>query len=487
MGPQKASFSPRKKPHPQKSDPLPLNREQAQQQSQMSLSTARLDLLNDFSLWDEPTQRFRSITSEELQSLYQSVNEHFPDCESVSVILPWIVITMETSVPSENERPFMIAGLVAVFLLVGEPFPLGISELGMAGDGPRLQLPPQLKGTLRPYSVPDRKTFEYLFTLFPRAIYISYYPGQLLIELESEPEVEFVSRLGNLPTAIEGLSVNYSNGQFLHTLASRLKQYDPKLKDDGYELVVDDTCYLNAENGGELRPGVRLECVGMQADGKTVGECYSTSGIVVEKNGECRLTVAAHTWNAVEDKTVYHGGREVGMMEQVVGEDIGLVSVTVPILNKFLENDIPARRLISTGELNSDDYAVVDSCYTGEQKLKFAGARYGKRRQTGPDPSTNNYYIKLEQGIYQSSTPMTPKPTILQLGMCGTPLHRIGNRIDPTIQACGDIVGFVVCVEIPSCAGPRLYCYSQPTDPLINAGWQVATEEDITTAITFSQ
>ena len=54
----------------------------------------------------------------------------------VQAIFPWIVVTMENCVLSENERAFMIAGLVAVFLLVGEPFPLEISELIMpTGDG----------------------------------------------------------------------------------------------------------------------------------------------------------------------------------------------------------------------------------------------------------------------------------------------------------------------------------------------------------------
>jgi hypothetical protein len=52
-----------------------------------------------------------------------------------------MVITMETTIPSENEHLFMVAGLVAIFLLVGEPFPLGISELGVPGEGPRLRLP----------------------------------------------------------------------------------------------------------------------------------------------------------------------------------------------------------------------------------------------------------------------------------------------------------------------------------------------------------
>jgi len=68
--------------------------------------------------------------------------------------------------------------------------------------------------------------------------------------------------------------------------------------------------------------------------------------------------------------------------------------------------------------------------------------------------------------------------------MCGTPFHRVGNRTDSTVKPCGDILGFFLWVDVPTYAGPRLYCYSQPTDPLINARWQVATEEDIMAAVT---
>ena len=111
----RASFSPRKKPtRPRTSDPLPQNFQPAQHQSQSSSSTPRVELLNDFTLWDDSNEKFRNVTAEELKFLYESVQEHFPDVESVSVILPWIVVTMETCVPSENERPFMIAGLVEI-------------------------------------------------------------------------------------------------------------------------------------------------------------------------------------------------------------------------------------------------------------------------------------------------------------------------------------------------------------------------------------
>jgi hypothetical protein len=443
-----------------------------------------VEILNEFTVWDTSREKYRDIGAEELKFLHKSIQQHFPDVESVSVLHPWIVITMETCIPSENERPFMIAGLVAVFLLAGEPFPLGISQLGIPGDGLRLQLPPERKWSLQPYRIPDHETFELLFTIFPRATHISYYPKQLLVELPTEPEQEFNSRLRDLPTAIESLAINYSNGPYLRILTSRIKQPDSTLGDDGYERVVDDTCYLDPENGGEVRPGVRLECVGVEVAGEVIGECYSNSGIAVHKDGECRLTVAAHRWDAVEDKIVYHGGKLVGTMEQIIGEDIGLVPVKVPISNKFLANDIPARRLIPTGDANSEDYVAVDSCYTGVQKLKYAGVRYGKRRQTGPGPSADYLYIILEQGIYQSSTPIVPRPPVIRLGMCGTALHRVGNRIDPSVQPCGDILGFFLWVDVPTYAGATLYCYSQPTDPLINAGWQVATEKEIMASVT---
>src|SRR5271170_8184398 len=36
------------------------------------------------TLWDDSNQKFRSVTAEELKFLYESVQEHFPDVESVS-------------------------------------------------------------------------------------------------------------------------------------------------------------------------------------------------------------------------------------------------------------------------------------------------------------------------------------------------------------------------------------------------------------------
>lgn len=67
------------------------------------------------------------------------------------------------------------------------------------------------------------------------------------------------------------------------------------------------------------------------------GFSYSNAGILVENENERRLTVAADTWDEVDQKHVYHAGVYVGGLEDVLGTDVGLVSPVVSISNVFLE------------------------------------------------------------------------------------------------------------------------------------------------------
>ena len=61
--------------------------------------------------------------------------------------------------------------------------------------------------------------------------------------------------------------------------------------------------------GGELRPGCLLECVWRNENGETVGAGSSSSGVIVSRNGQKRLTVASHTWET--KNIVYHANRQV--------------------------------------------------------------------------------------------------------------------------------------------------------------------------------
>jgi hypothetical protein len=136
-------------------------------------------------------------------------------------------------------------------------------------------------------------------------------------------------------------------------------------------------------------------------------------------------------------KVVDHVAKEIGTMEQVIGEDIGLALVSVPISNRFLEHDIPPLRLIPTGEVNSDGHVIVDSYYTGEQKLKNATHVMVNEGKLAPRIIIILCSNKVS---INHPHPLLLRSPVMYLGMCGTPSHRIGNRIDPPVQACGDIL-----------------------------------------------
>ena len=85
----------------------------------------------------------------------------------VQAIFPWIVVTMENCVLSEKERDFMIAGLVAVFLLVENPFPSKFPNLLCRRVTVlAFNFLHKLKGALQPFCVPDHKVLDYLFTTY---------------------------------------------------------------------------------------------------------------------------------------------------------------------------------------------------------------------------------------------------------------------------------------------------------------------------------
>ena len=159
---------------------------------------------------------------------------------------------------------------------------------------------------------------------------------------------------------------------------ARVIEPDPRPIDEEGDHKFDDADYLDLANGGVLGPGCMLECRECLVDGVVSGTGSSNSGIVVTRNGEKRMTVAAHTWNGNDN--VYHRKTNIGKMVSVVGEDIGLVDVTVPVHNKFLSTDVSAKRLIHSTGVYVGDKMLVDNCYTGSQILFCHGLRTGKKR-----------------------------------------------------------------------------------------------------------
>lgn len=408
-------------------------------------------------------------------SMHTKLAEQYENLSSLSIILRWAILEFEETLPPYEERPFLVAGLVAVYHLEGEGYPTGTTYIGSAGDGPPSTDPEYVANDLVPYHVPSFETFKYLHKTVQSAEHVSSYPRQLF-ELPPMSEQDLITLLRSLPSRFGHLPAYYFNGEFIMRMASFrcIKIPNPQLGPTGKELVIDDTNYLLPENGGHVFPGVLLECRGETHDGEIAGKDSANIGVAISRGDEFRVTCSSHMFDHVEVKVGYHGDEMVGELEQTIGEDIGLMDPLVPISNRFFSFDTVARTLVKTMDIADDDIVCVDSCFTGPQKMLFVGTRKGKGKRRMEGPSYPHFDIIHEQGIYTSSDPVIPKPPIVRLGMRGTPLLRVGNKRDRSVAPVGDILGFFLWLDQVSSDGRMLYSFAQPCDPLIEAGWQVA-------------
>jgi hypothetical protein len=323
---------------------------------------------------------------------------------------------------------------------------MGTTSMGRDGEGDPSVDPEHINLDLRPYHVPSFETFKYLHSCVEVAQHVSSYPNELLFELYPVSDEEFESLISTLPSQFGSMIASYVNGELVTEMASpRVKIPNPEHGASGRESIIDDTNYLLPENGGKIHPGVLLECRG-EVEG-TRYEDYANTGIAVGNGEDIRLTCSAHAFQRVQTTTGYHGGIVVGELEQTIGEDIELIDPVVPLSNDFFSYDGTAKTLIRTSEIADDDIVCVDSCFTGPQNKAFVGIRTGKVKLSHLGSSHPHYDIILEQGIYLSSDPSPQKPPVVRMGMCGTPLVRIGNKRDKSVVPTGDVLGFFLCLD----------------------------------------
>ena len=239
----------------------------------------------------------------------------------------------------------------------------------------------------------------------------------------------------------------------------------------------DDSNYLLPENGGALRPGVLLECVGnIGDDGVVEGNMFTNAGVKVCKGDKQRFTCAVHGLDKVIEKDVYHAGTKVGVITEAFHEDIGLVETSVPFNNTLIDINTTAQRLLHSSLLKFGQYLVVDSAFTSRQRVRCFGVRAGLR-QPPPGPSINIRYAVVSQGICAVPSPMINSELQLRLGMCGTPLVLWGEYLeDESYLRHGHIAGFMSWTDIQGYdVADKLYAYCQICNPLIREGWEVCT------------
>ena len=101
-----------------------------------------------------------------------------------------MLVEFKDSVPDDKERPFLVAGLVGVFLLEGEPFPLGVSPFGVAVAQP-LIFPHTYPMTYVPIMHLSKKQFSTSLKQLKLRNISPTYLRQFSFELEAMEELQF--------------------------------------------------------------------------------------------------------------------------------------------------------------------------------------------------------------------------------------------------------------------------------------------------------
>ena len=467
-------MSPRKpKPRPRVSDSYPVPQQSYTEPEEEHNEPKEVDFQTDIMFFDQQTGQFKLIRPEEIDHLLSLLREYFPGVLALTPVLPFLIIECNP-LPDSAEQPFMIAGLVAVFIKEGGPYPFGIDFIGeesSAKVNDAALIPESIASDLKPFHIPNLTTFDWLFNHIHAALFISSYPQQILVELEKSDPDDFQKALECLPPRIGSLNFGYTNGPLLHHQYARAKRPNPAVLDGSF----DDTNYLLSENGGALRPGVLLECIGnVDDDGKVKGNMLTNAGVKVCKGDQQRFTCALHGWDKVVEKDVYHAGAKVGMITEAFGEDIGLVKTSAPFSNTLLDVDTAAKRLLHSSLLKFGQDLIIDSAFTSRQRVRCFGIRAGLRNPP-PGPTSRTRYAVVNQGLCAVRSPVINSEPQLRLGMCGTPLVLSGEFLaDESYLRHGHVAGFMLWTDIKGydVAG-RVYAYCQVCDPLIDEGWEV--------------
>jgi hypothetical protein len=211
----------------------------------------------------------------------------------IDEMVPYLLIWCKESVPESSKRPFLIAGLLGVWLVHGrDNLPAEFTSGHLGNLGEVLELEDDLAEDIRKYHIPKTETLCRLKREhFPDALALSFVDHEILVELPEIPISEHGERLQKFPGRFghdDGPSLFYYNGvRFTGQQNKRLKQPMPQTIGG----QCDDTDYVAAQ--GHFQPGSML----CDDSGDMV-----TAGILVEKGGERRLTVSIHCWQKELDE-----------------------------------------------------------------------------------------------------------------------------------------------------------------------------------------
>ncbi|KAK3997728.1 hypothetical protein QBC44DRAFT_228647 [Cladorrhinum sp. PSN332] len=439
---------------------------------------------------------------------------------------PFLVMAFDSQVPSPGHLPYSVGGFVPVWRPDGDTdfWP----DLGYNGAGEAVSVG-DLYNDWDYVQGPSEEQMTILANkLFPTCEAITFFWGDLVVELPKASEEAFRARLKTLPRMFDGLpyGVQWHNGPLAsQETVRRTKTPDPseliKLKNEAgnrYEVckVEDDTDYLATQ--GRIFPGVMVSSLTQS------GDAYSqiSAGILVKKDDELRVTVSYHNWakpisdypgllgvDSAHAREVFGAGQgdpgtPFGHLTGRIGEtDIALLKLDEGVVfeNRFMEFDAVPKELVKFAQVQRADTYVFDGCTTGKQFLRFLGTRAVKTRpcryhgedvrggetyEPGTIPSDDVAYLRFGQGLYATTTPVMGEPPHICDRAYGSVLVRARIAKTPqikeaTVLATGKVAAmFHFADVVPKYAesAKDLVCMADSLDPLIEDGWAIVHNSD---------
>ena len=494
-----------------------------------AISGIRTAALNfGFSYWDNESNEHIQLDEQNEAILLEYLAETY----SATYIIesgPFLIIQCEV-LPSPDERPFLVADCVAIWLHQDDPLPNDLGFYGEFSMGKPVALPADLAPLLRPFTIPSDEILDAVAKLvFPDALYISYLTCSVILELPKTDHETFVTRLKTLPRGFtnSSVSLNYVNGILLLSSHRRIIKQNTRLLNglsDETDYIEEVGCFspgamISSETGGQVTAGISLtrkdeirftvayhawesEALdkAVEETGQDVKELAASRSDVVKETGSFGIETETDRSNA-ETKTknpgfqeksynsvtnllpVFQGKNKVGNVVSRVGlSDIGLAKVDDGVIfsNTFLDIEAKPRGLLASKDIRYRDRFLVDSFVTGLQSLLCLGIRKPTKRNAAfkgfTAPELSRSYVSVRHGIFATNAAeITGSPKVRD-GICGSALVRMSTGTNQDVLAHGEIGGFMVWSNIRDSSDDRgrLMYFCEVTDQLIAEGWEVS-------------
>ncbi|KAH7267557.1 uncharacterized protein BKA55DRAFT_684827 [Fusarium redolens] len=477
-----------------------------------SAATAALEF-EDFNFWDsEGFLTGRDVTDDQRAALHELLKEKYNATEFLESF-PFLIIGCQGGPPDEDNRPFSVAGAIAIWRDAKE---FNFNPLvGDLGQGDHIEVSDAILDQIVPLQVPSKDIILHLANLWPECQAICILWTMLVVELPLVSKEEHFNRLQSLPCDIDGcfLILRFNNGPLPNSERKRAREVKPNPK--MYEnQICDETDYVSLDK--KFYPGTMIGSTDQH------GSLYSavTAGILVEKEGERRLTCSFHCWQKHYEKypeqfgnsdatatstfEVLQGsnpGTTVGFVRERVGEsDIALAQLHDGVVfeNKFMEIEAAPKKFLKSADHNVGDLFLFDSFAVGTQTVSCLGRRFTtgwKEDKPHPDlvapegPADGVKYIAFEQGAFVTNAPEITKKPQIRDSVCGSVLLRcrnksLGHKRRQTRQQTaedGEVGSMLHLADLQFRNSDdqidRFILYADSFDPLIEAGWTIVQED----------